>query len=417
MSEEKTIRINCQGAELLPISFLNELQGGLKELSKTNEKKLRKNILELGFSEPVTIWKKGEKYYIVNGHQRVKVLGKMAAEGYDIPKIPANIVEAKDEAEAKRLVLSLTSQFGEITEKGMLAFAEEAGLALKDIDESFSFPEVDVGKLILADEDDPEKDDAMPEPAADPVAKPGEIYQLGNHRLMCGNSAEKADVEKLMGGQIADFVMADPPYNVQYVGGSGNKKERSDSYADGMATEEYEKFLVDVFTNAGALSEPTAALHTWLAASNIKIVIAGFEKAGWRQRSLIVWNKLKAHYGALGAQYKHKHEPMFYCHKVGQAPQWYGETTETTVWEYEQPRVNDLHPTMKPVGLYCISVKNHTAKGQLVYEIFGGSGTTIIACEKLDRRCCAMEKNPVYVDVIIKRWEEYTSKKAELISG
>ncbi len=144
MPKKKTVRINCTGAELLPISFLNELQGGLKELKPENEAKLRKNILELGFSEPVTIWKKGDKYYIVNGHQRVKVLAKMQEEGYAVPKIPANIVEAENKKAAMKLVLSLTSQFGTMTRESLLTFGEEAGLELEDIEQSFIFPDVNL---------------------------------------------------------------------------------------------------------------------------------------------------------------------------------------------------------------------------------------------------------------------------------
>lgn len=410
MSDPKTIRINCTGAELLPIEFLNELQGGLKELSKPNEAKLRKNILELGFSEPVTIWKKGEKYYIVNGHQRVKVLGNMAAEGYDIPKIPANIVEAKDEAEAKRLVLSLTSQFGEITEEGMLAFANEAGLALKDIDESFVFPELDVGKLVLKEEDKPEKDDDVPETAPEAIAKRGEIYQLGNHRLMCGDATVAEDVNSLMKDGKANMIFTDPPYGIEYSGGTRAREKVSNDSVTGL----YE-FLLKSFKHQMENIVDGGPVYVCHADMNRLQFLRAFMEAGFKHASILIWAKNNSAFGR--QDYHWKHEPMLYGWREGKAHEWHGDNKQDTVWLMDRPSASIKHPTMKPVELPERAIINSSPTGAVVMDVFGGSGSTMIACEKTKRQCMMIELDPVYVDVIIKRWEEYTSKKAEKISG
>jgi DNA modification methylase len=230
---------------------------------------------------------------------------------------------------------------------------------------------------------------------------------------MCGDATKIEDVEKLMDGKKAQLIMSDPPYNVDYTGGSTNEEKRKDSYKDEWTDQEYTEFLRLIWSNSFVASDEKSALLIWFASAKMRSVMDGFEQSGWLARTLIVWNKLNAHYGALGAQYKHKFEPLWYCYKKGQAARFYGETNETTVWDYDQPSKNDLHPTMKPVGLYVRAIKNHSEKNDNVYENFGGSGTTLIACEEINRTCYMMEIDPKYCDVIRKRYAKLINKEEE----
>jgi DNA modification methylase len=231
----------------------------------------------------------------------------------------------------------------------------------------------------------------------------GDLWQIGEHRLLCGDSTKREDVERVTGGEKATLVMADPPYNVQYTGGSSNEKERDDSYKDDMTDVQYTEWLRLLLKNGFENSDGTSALLLWFSTSKMRCIMDGFESAGWQARILIVWNKLKAHYGALGAQYKQRFEPVWYCFKRGNAPRFYGETNECTVWDYEQPHINDLHPTMKPVDVYERCVRNHSQQGGEVLELFAGSGTTMVACQNLNRKCRAIEISPAYCSVILER--------------
>lgn len=233
--------------------------------------------------------------------------------------------------------------------------------------------------------------------------KSGDLWQIGEHRLLCGDSTKAEDVGRVMGEEKAALVMADPPYNVEYTGGSTNDQQRADSYADKMTDNQYTEWLKAIFMNGFNFSDDKAALLLWFASAKMRCILDGFEGAGWTQRTLIVWNKLKAHYGALGAQYKHRFEPMWYCYKPGKSPRFFGETNECTVWDVDQPRINELHPTMKPIELYARCISNHSEKEEAVLELFGGSGTTLVACENLKRRGMALEVTPNFTAVILQR--------------
>jgi site-specific DNA-methyltransferase (adenine-specific) len=233
--------------------------------------------------------------------------------------------------------------------------------------------------------------------------KTGDLWQIGEHRLLCGDSTKREDVERVMGGEKAQLVMADPPYNVNYTGGSTNEDKRDDSYKDEWTDEEYSEWLCSILKNGSDASDDKSALMLWFASAKMRAIMDGYERAGWTARTLIVWNKTKAHYGALGAQYKHKFEPVWYCFKPGKSPRFYGATNETTVWDIDQPRVNDLHPTMKPVELYARCIGNHAEKGDAVLELFGGSGTTMVASQNLGMRARLIEKMPEFVSVILER--------------
>jgi DNA modification methylase len=250
-------------------------------------------------------------------------------------------------------------------------------------------------------EDDPEKDDAVPE-ARPTNIKLGDLFQLGDHRVLCGDATKKEDIERLMKSEKADMVFTDPPYGVDYDGGTTKHRKLKNDDDDAMYA---------VACNVGfEFSKPEAPLYMWHAGTMSAAAAAAAAGAGWVIRSHIIWNKSLAQYGALSAQYKQKHEPAFYCFKQGQTVNWCGPTNEITVWDCERARVNEFHPTQKPVALAERAIKNHNAN--LLFEPFMGSGSTLIACEKTNRRCFGLEIDESYCGVILDRWCKFTGQEA-----
>jgi len=253
--------------------------------------------------------------------------------------------------------------------------------------------------------------------------QPGEVWQLGRHRLICGDATDPANWQRLMAGELAHAVVTDPPYAINYVGGRAAQQARisahrrgaggqeGDSYWDDLTPEQYRQLLTQTLSLAHQHSDDQAPLYLWFASSHLRDVLECLAQTGWQERNLLVWVKNNGA-GALFAQYKHWYEPCFYAHKRGQAPRWHGPTNERTVWEHDKPAVNDLHPTMKPVALIERAISNATELGQLVLDPFLGSGTAIIAAERTGRRCYGFDIDARYCDVILARWESFTGKEA-----
>jgi DNA modification methylase len=249
--------------------------------------------------------------------------------------------------------------------------------------------------------------DDVPEVPEEPVTKLGDVWLLGKHRVMCGDSTAITDVEQLMAGAKADMVFTDPPYGVDYDGGHATEKRREKLQNDDDVN------MYDLpIKNAFIASNDDAALYLWFSDSYASEVITGLNEAGYQVRSWIIWNKNVAQFGAIGAQYKMKHEPCIYAFKKGKAPNWDGPTNEVTIWDVARDHRNEHHPTQKPTALAERAMGNHRVK--LVLDLFGGSGSTLIACEKTGRQARLMELDPRYCDVIVKRWEDFTGKKAIL---
>ncbi len=253
--------------------------------------------------------------------------------------------------------------------------------------------------------------------------QPGELWQLGRHRLMCGDSTDPANWERLMAGEVAHAICTDPPYAINYLGGRAAQEERisakrrgvegqeGDAYWDDLTDDEYRHLLVSSLSLARQYSDDKAPLYLWFASSHLRDVLDCLAETGWQERNLLVWVKNNGA-GALFAQYKHWYEPCFYAFKQGQAPRWHGPTNERTVWEHDKPAVNDLHPTMKPLALIERSISNATELGHLVVDPFLGSGTAILAAERTGRRCYGFDLDARYCDVILSRWESFTGETA-----
>ena len=249
----------------------------------------------------------------------------------------------------------------------------------------------------------------MPEAPAEPVTKPGDVYVLGNHRLLCGDSTVLANVEKVLDGALADMVFTDPPYNVNYANTAKDKmrgKNRAilnDDLGDG-----FEKFLYDACVNM--LTVCKGAIYVCMSSSELHTLQKAFVEAGGKWSTFVIWAKNTFTLGR--ADYQRQYEPILYGWKQGIDHFWCGARNQGDVWFVNKPRVNDLHPTMKPVELVERAVQNSSKSRDIVLDCFGGSGTTLIACEKSGRQARLIELDPKYCDVIVKRWEEFTGKTA-----
>lgn len=229
---------------------------------------------------------------------------------------------------------------------------------------------------------------------------------------MCGDSTIIDDVEKLMNGEKADMLLTDPPYNVDY---EGKTKDKLKIKNDKMDNNNFRNFLVDAFSNADIAMKPGAVFYIWHADSEGYNFRGACFDIGWKVRQCLIWNKNSM---VMGRQdYHWKHEPCLYGWKDGLGHLWTADRKQTTVIECERPTKNDLHPTMKPIKLFDYQIKNNTKECDIILDLFGGSGTTIMACEQNNRKAYIMELDAHYVDVIIARWEQFTGQKAVLVNG
>ncbi len=278
------------------------------------------------------------------------------------------------------------------------ALRDAAGFDLKELDE------------ILKEPQEVTEDD-VPEPPVDPITKPGDLWILGEHRLLCGDSTKAEDVERLMDGVKADMMFTDPPYGVNYEGGhfhSGDVKikRKREKLADDDTTAIYPAFL------PVALAVVDGPCYMWFADSKARDVYNAVHDNACEVHALIIWHKTNATYAAMNAQYKQRHEPCLYFKPKGSTLRWCGETSEATVWSQDRDGINEFHPTQKPVALAAKAIGNHEASN--VLDMFCGSGSTLIAAEQLGRKCYGMEISSQYVDVICNRWAKLTNESPVL---
>jgi DNA modification methylase len=265
---------------------------------------------------------------------------------------------------------------------------------------------------LLADEDAAQgltDEDAVPDVPQTPVSIPGDLWILGNHQLVCGDATKSADVARMLGADTADLVFTDPPYNVDY---QGYTEDRLKIQGDRMSREKFQCFLRNTFRSYRAVVKPGASLYVCHSSSWQREFQNALEEAGFEVRCQIIWAKNTFAWGF--ARYKFQHEPLFYAHVAGQKDPWYGDKSQSTLWEEKKPAANRLHPTMKPVELIERALLNSSKAGDIVVDLFGGSGSTLIACERCNRHARVMEIDPAYADVIVQRWQQYVGKTATL---
>jgi len=286
------------------------------------------------------------------------------------------------------------------------------------------------------------QEDEVPDLPKNPVSKPGDVWQLGRHRLMCGDSTNNKDVEELMNLEIADLVVTDPPYNVAIENSAGLKIKNDD-----LGNEQFKKFLTSCFKNLEKHLKPGGSFYVWYASREHVNFETALNDAGFKVRQQLIWNKNTF---IMGRQdYHWKHEPCLYGWKDGAAHYFIEDRTQSTIFQnktfeiknmkkeemqilleqimsdqanatvinVDKPHVNDLHPTMKPIKLIAKLIANSSKTNETVLDLFGGSGSTLIAAEQLGRRCLMMEYDPAYSDVIIQRWEKLTGLDAKLLES
>lgn len=368
---------------------------------KEQIEQIKKSIKDFGNNDPIAI---DENNIIIEGHGRYIALKEL---GYkEVECIVLNNL-TEEQKNAYRLVhnkLTMNSDFD-------LQELENELNKIKDIDmATFDFDMEDIQKQLskIADLDKEVKEDDFDvdeELKNEVKTQLGDVYILGNHRLMCGDSTKKEDVDKLMNGQKADMVFTDPPYNVNYEGQDGMTIQN-----DNMSDENFKKFLDASFTNLYDHVKVGGSIyccHADIEGLNFR---SAMKNAGFKIAECLIWVKNSLVLGR--KDYHWRHEPILYGWKEGAAHYFVDDRTQDTVWEYDKPRSNDLHPTMKPVELVARAIKNSSRERERVLDLFGGSGSTLIACEQLNRQCYIMELDPKYCDVIVKRYETLTGKKA-----
>ena len=289
--------------------------------------------------------------------------------------------------------------------------------ALKELDfdlslTGFSLEELEAFEVEELDtEYDEDADGEIIEPPPEPKTKEGDVWILGKHRLMCGDSTSIDALEKLCNNQLVDMWLTDPPYNVAY---EGKTKEALTIKNDSMGDDDFRQFLRDCYVAADAVMKPGAVFYIWHADSEGYNFRGAAKDANWKVRQCLIWKKSTL---VMGRQdYHWKHEPCLYGWKEGAGHLWASDRKQTTILEFDKPSRNGEHPTMKPVDLFSYCLLNNTKGGDIVLDSFGGSGTTIIACEKDGRVGYLMELDPKYCDVIINRWQTLTGKDAILES-
>jgi DNA modification methylase len=315
------------------------------------------------------------------------------------PRIPVTYVELTEEEE--KLVLATFDPLSAMAGKD-----EEIFKSLVDgMDDAFRVLVAATGADVLkAGNTD---DDAAPPLPEEPVSRPGDLWILGEHRLLCGDAL--VDGPKLLGNEKADLAFLDAPYNVDY---EGYTEDRLKIKGDRISAADFKQFLEAAFRSCRAAVKPGASLYICHASSVQREFQNALEVAGFEVRCQIIWAKNTFAWGF--GRYKFRHEPLFYCHLAGQSDAWYGDKSQSTLWEENKPAANRVHPTMKPVELINRALVNSSKAGDLVLDLFAGSASTMIACEKADRSARLCEIDPKYTDVGVIRWQEFTGREAIL---
>ncbi|WP_433943383.1 site-specific DNA-methyltransferase [Paenibacillus sp. SN-8-1] len=422
---------------VLPIEQINaaaynprvDLQPGDPEYEK-----LKRSIEEFGYVDPI-IWNE-RTGYMVGGHQRYKIL----VNEFQQQELAVSVVDLDDKQE-KLLNLALNKVSGGWDDEALARLLDDLQVSGAEVSLS-GFDHEEIVDLIgslpnVPDIEEPVVEDDFDvgralEQIKEPETRRGDVWQLGPHRLVCGDATDPEDVARLMDGAKAALVVTDPPYNVAVESDSERLAAdgRSSIMNDDMPAEEFAGFLHAVFKRYAEHMEPTAAIYVFHPSSYQREFEDAMNAAGIVVRSQCVWVKNAASFG--WSQYRWKHEPVFYAHLKGKAPAWYGDRTQTTVWKAGLPGDEHLpetvwevsrgdvskyvHPTQKPLELLAIPLKNSSQIGDLVLDFFGGSGSTMMTCDQIGRVCLTLELDPKFCDVIKKRFHEATGIEPVLIS-
>lgn len=428
MKSTMTISIKCDNEKTLELAEMTELQGGLKERTDIDYDKIKLSIIKYGFSFPFYIWKSGKTNYILDGHGRFETLCRMQKDGYIIPPLPVFYIKAKDKAEAKQKLLRLNSTYGKLTKESVLEFADDLEINFDEI----SLPDTTIDFSDQSEETpETEGDDEVPEVEEKAVSKRGEMYELGNSILMCGDSTNAEDVAHLMGGEKCDMIFTDPPYNVA-IGDKNkaindNRAERglsrtnaieSNIENDNFKTDEEcgEKLWKPAFTNLFENAKDSCPIYVTMPQGGTHMMMMMMRDSGWQVKHELIWVKNSPTFSMGRLNYDYQHEPILYGWK--KTHKWVGKGNfNKSIWEIDKPKKCDLHPTMKPIELIENALLNSSEQNDLILDLFGGSGSTLIACEKNNRKARLMELDPKYCDVIRRRYTKWAKENNRPITS
>ena len=388
----------------LPISELKPAKYNPRKELKPGDKeyeKIKNSIETFGFADPVVVNKRTGNT-IVGGHQRVRVASDL---GYT--EVPCAIVDL-DEDKEKALNVALNKITGEWNKELLAELIEDLESAEFDIGVTgFDPPEIEQLMNSVHDKDITEDDfDLDAELEKEQISKEGDLWILGRHRLVIGDSIKPETYDLLMDGKKANLIVTDPPYNVDYEGSAGKIQN------DKMSEDQFEKFLFAAFVNMEQSMADDASIYVFHSDSHGLAFRRAFEEAGFYLSGCCIWKKQSLVLGR--SPYQWIHEPVLYGWKKHGKHQWYAGRSETTVWEYDKPKKNDLHPTMKPINLIAYPIRNSSMSNCIVLDPFGGSGSTLIAAEQTDRICFTIELDPKYGDAIVSRYIEQIGSETDV---
>jgi DNA modification methylase len=393
--------------ELWPTARLRPYERNPRTHSDAQVDQIAASMVEFGWTNPVLVDEQGG---ILAGHGRL-----LAARKLGLAEVPVIRFEHLSEAQ-KRAYLIADNQLALQAGWDDALLAEElAWLRDERFDlDLVGFDATELERLLaIADGDaaSDEAEDEVPEPPEEPVSRPGDLWALGNHRLLCGDATVLTDVGRVLGAQLADMTFCDPPYNVDYANSPKDKlrgKHRpilNDDLGGG-----FEAFLYEACVNI--ISVTKGAVYVCMSSSELHTLQRAFTAAGGKWSTFVIWAKNTFTLGR--ADYQRQYEPILYGWKDGSDHYWCGDRDQGDVWFFDKPTRNDLHPTMKPVALVERAIRNSSKSRDVVLDPFGGSGSTLIACEKAGRQARLIELDPKYVDTIILRWQEFSGGTAIL---
>jgi DNA modification methylase len=389
---------------LVPIEKLIPSSRNARTHSEEQVAQVAASIQSFGFTNPILIRPGG---MIIAGHARL-----LAARQLGLAQVPTIEIAGLTDAQYRALAiadnqLALNAGWDEEMLRAEIAALqdEDFDLGLLGLDDQELSAVLDMDDALSSDADE----DAVPEKPPFAVTAPGDLWVMGSHRLLCGDATVAEDVAKLMANELASLVVSDLPYNVDVEGATEDHLKIQN---DCMSSEDFKRFLKDTFRSYRTAIQPEASLYLFHPSRWQREFQDALEAAGFEVRCQIIWAKNTFAWGY--GRYKFQHEPLFYAHVAGERDSWYGDKSQSTLWPVNKPAANRVHPTMKPTELIERALFNSSRSGDLVLDLFGGSGSTLIACQRRGRKARLMEIDPQYADVIVRRWQDYTRKTAVL---
>ena len=394
----------------LPLTQLSPAEYNPRQMSNKDRSDLMQSMKEFGVVEPLVVQKKtvydevrkGEVHKIIGGHQRY-----YAAMDLFLGEVPCVVLDV-DDTKAKLLNIALNKIHGDWDVTKLTALVDELRLENADVSlTGFDEPSLVSAGVLPKPEKGQTEPDAVPAAPRKAITATGDLWTLGEHRLLCGDATKAEDVERLMDGSLADMMLTDPPYGVSYVGKTADALTIE---SDDMSESELSDLVKVAFDNAEAFCRAGAYWYATVPPGPLHLIFAADWKRRGILRQIMVWAKDSMVLGH--SEYHYQHEPILFGWIPGDRHR-NADRTRTTLWTHTRPKASREHPTMKPVELWAQAVGDGSRTGEAVYDPFVGSGTSIVTAEQLNRRCYGMEIDPMYCDVIVKRWEEFTGEKAK----